>query len=43
MIVEEFKRDSTLIRIDDKYIESDQKSKEIVDILISLIIKKLKE
>lgn len=43
MIIEEYKSDSTLIRIDNKDIVTKEKNQEIVDILLSLIIKKISE
>lgn len=39
MIVEEFKIDSTLIRIDNSDIVTKEKHKEVIDTLLELIIK----
>ena len=41
MVVQEFKSESTLIRIDDSYIETKENSKEILNILLSQIIRKI--
>ena len=43
MIVEEYKIDKTIIRIDDRDIETKDKDKEIINILLSLTIKKFSE
>lgn len=43
MIVEEIKSDSTLIRFDDTYIETNRDDKEVIDILIGLIVRKFSE
>lgn len=43
MIVEEIKSASTLIRVDDRYIEKNRNDKEVIDILIGLIVKKFSE
>ena len=43
MIIEEYKSDKTIIRIDDRDIETKDKDKEIIDILLSLIMKKISE
>lgn len=41
MIIEEYKSEATLIRIDDRDIGTKAESKEIIDILLSLIMKKI--
>ena len=41
MIVDEYKSDSTIIRIEDRDICTKEENKEILDILLSLAIKKL--
>lgn len=43
MIVGEYKSDSTIIRIEDKDIGTKEENKEILDILLSLTIKKISE
>lgn len=43
MIIDEYKSDSTIIRIEDRDIGTKEKSKEIIDILLSLTIKKISE
>ncbi len=43
MIVEEYKSESTLIRFDDRDIGTKEENKEVLNILISLIIKKISE
>ena len=43
MIVEEYKIESTLIRFDDRDIGTKEENKEVLNILISLIIKKISE
>ncbi len=43
MIVDEYKSGSTLIRFDDRDIGTNEKSKEILDILLSLTMKKISE
>jgi len=43
MIIEEFKSGSTLIRIDDRNIEKSQNDKDLTDILMGLIVKKITE
>ena len=40
MIIEEYKSDSTVIRIDDRDIVTEEKSKEIIDILLTLNLKR---
>ena len=43
MIVEEYKSESTLIRFDDRDICTKEENNEVLNILISLIIKKISE
>lgn len=43
MIIDEYKSGSTLIRFDDRDIGTKEDSKEIVDILLSLTMKKISE
>ncbi len=43
MIIEEYKSDSTLTRIDDRDIVTKAENNEIIDLLLSLIIKKISE
>lgn len=43
MIVEEYKSESTLIRFDDRDIGTKEENKEVLNILISLTIKKISE
>lgn len=43
MIIDEYKSDSTIIRIEDRDIGTKEENKEIVDILLSLTIKKISE
>lgn len=43
MIIYEFKSDSTIIRIDDRDIVTNEENKEILDTLLSLAIKKISE
>lgn len=43
MIIDEYKSDSTIIRFDDEDIGTKEENKEIQDILLSLIIKKIGE
>lgn len=43
MIIDEFKSGSTLIRFDDRDIGTKDESKEILDILLSLTMKKISE
>ena len=40
MIIDEYKSDSTIIRIDDRDIGTKEENKEIIDILLSLTIRK---
>ncbi len=41
MVIEEYKSDSTIIRFYDTNLGTEDKNKEIVDILVTLILKKL--
>ena len=41
MIIEEFKSDATKIRVDDRDIVTKENNKELVNTLISFIIKKI--
>lgn len=41
MIVDEFKSGNTLIRIDDRDIENEESSKELMDYVIGIILKKV--
>lgn len=41
MIIKEFKIDSTLIRFDDRDVNTKEKNKELVNILISLVVNKI--
>ena len=43
MIIDEYKSGSTIIRIDDRDIGTKEENKEIIDILVSLTIKKISE
>ena len=43
MIIEEYKSESTVIRIEDRDIGTKEENKEIIDILVSLTIKKISE
>lgn len=43
MIIDEFKSDSTLIRFDDRDIGTKENNKDILDILVGLIMKKISE
>ena len=43
MIIYEFKSDSTIIKIDDRDIVTNDENKEIIDILFSIAIKKISE
>ena len=43
MIVEEYKIDKTIIKIEDRDIGTKDKDKEIVNILLSLTMKKISE
>lgn len=43
MIIDEYKSGSTLIRFDDRDIGTKEDSKEILDILLSLTMKKISE
>ncbi len=43
MIIDEYKSDSTIIRIEDRDIGTKQENKKIIDILLSLTIKKISE
>ena len=43
MIVDEYKSDSAIIRIEDRDIGTKEENKEILDILLSLTIKKISE
>ena len=43
MLVDEFKSDSTLIRFDDRDIETKENNEDILNILVGLIIKKISE
>lgn len=43
MIIDEYISDSTVIRFDDSDIGTKEEDKEILDILISLVIKKFSE
>ena len=43
MIIEEFKSESTLIRFDDRDIETKESNEEIINILVGLIIKRMSE
>ena len=40
MVIDEYKSDSTIIRIEDRDIVTKEEEKEIIDILLSLKIKK---
>lgn len=41
MIIDEFKSDSTLIRIDDRDIQDKEKSRELIKSIIEISIKKI--
>lgn len=41
MIIDEFKSGSTLIRIDDRDIETEESSQELIDYVIGIILKKI--
>ena len=41
MIIDEFKSGSTLIRIDDGDIETEESSQELIDYVIGIILKKI--
>lgn len=41
MIIDEFKSGSTLIRIDDRDIENEENSQELMDYVIGIILKKI--
>lgn len=41
MIIDEFKSDSTLIRIDDRDIQDKEKSRELIKSIIEICIKKI--
>lgn len=41
MIIEEFKSGNTLIRIDDRDIETEESSQELIDYVIGIILKKI--
>ena len=43
MIIDEYKSNSTIIRIEDRDIGTKEENKEIIDILLSLTIKKISE
>lgn len=43
MIIDEFKSDSTLIKFDDRDIETKENNEDILNILVGLIIKKISE
>ena len=43
MIIEEYKSDKTIIRFDDRDIGTKDKDKEIVNILLSLTMRKISE
>ena len=43
MIIDEYKSGSTIIRIEDRDIGTKEENKEIIDILLSLTIKKISE
>jgi hypothetical protein len=43
MIIDEYKSDSTVIRFDNRDIGTKEEDKEILEILLSLIIKKVSE
>ena len=43
MAIDEYKSDSTIIRIEDRDIVTKEEEKEIIDILLSLTIKKISE
>ena len=43
MIVEEFKSESTLIRFDDRDVGTKDSSKDIINILVGIITKKISE
>ena len=43
MIIDEFKSDSTLIRLDDRDIGTKEDNKDTLDILVGLIMKKISE
>ena len=43
MIVDEYKSDSTIIRIDDRDIGTKEDNKDTLDILVGLIMKKISE
>lgn len=43
MVIDEYKSDSTIIRFDDRDIGTKEENKEILNILLSLIIKKISE
>ena len=43
MVIDEYKSDSTIIRIKDRDIVTKEEEKEIIDILLSLTIKKISE
>ena len=43
MIIDDYKSGSTIIRIDDRDIGTKEDNKEIIDILLSLTIKKISE
>lgn len=43
MVIDEYKSDSTIIRIEDRDIGTKEENEEIIDILLSLIIKKFSE
>ena len=43
MVIDEYKSQSTIIRFDNRDIVTKEDGKEILDILLSLIIKKLSE
>ena len=43
MIIDEYKSDSTVIRLDNRDIGTKEEDKEILEILLSLIIKKVSE
>lgn len=41
MIIDEFKSGSTLIRFDDRDIETEESSQELIDYVIGIILKKI--
>lgn len=43
MIIDEYKSEATIIKIDDKYIKNEKEDKEILNILLEIAIKKISE